>query len=1224
MSLFEKGLDRSDFDGTSVEHEDIIQLQRIPAICPFASTVRDNSGSCRPIRLSFALALVVFGAAQTALATSVPTVSQVSSSNNHITLGGSTTLTALVNTGGHAPTGTVTFSSNGTSLGSPSVSTVSTTNLVPNSSQIGGSSWSAYCGSTSNMTLNTSAVLAPDGSQTATSFALPSSFSCGAAGTWGALISVAGGLTAGQTYTVSVWLEGANGGEVVSIQPNDCLPASVTLTNTWQRYSITFPSISSAAASCSTGVRGFEMKSQTPDATYYAWGAQTEKASSAGPYVATITVSASGSGGVATLATSVLTEGSDSVLSTYNGDSSDGTSSSPPITLAVTKANVTEVYASNNPITVGGSETFTALIDTGGNPPTGTVSFTSNGSSIGTAPVAAETTTNLVPESQQMGGTGWTGYCAGSSENNITLNTSDLSAPDGSQTATKIVIPSSFSCGAGPAWGTLNTVSGGLTAGQSYTVSVWMRGTTAASGIQVGLNDCLNAGITLTTSWKRYVFKYADISSTVAQCSSGIRGFELMDNSVPNLTVYLWGPQVEQSSDVGPYIATSNAAASGSGGVASLTTNSLAQGSDSIVGSYGGDSYDLASTSSTWTETVNAASPTGGTYDTGTITLTVNGSTAASMTYGSTATASSVAAGLVSGIQSGAPVSLTAVDNTLYINATGQGSGTDYSYTLQTTSWNSSLFPNPSFLNPAVSGSLDGGSGTTGSSVSVYGLSRSYDGVGNALTSSETLANGKAINSWTSTYDTLNRLASSTVTQTGNPNTNYCWGYDGFGNRTIQAASNAAFTTGSPACTPQPSATLASTWANYNLNNQVVGTAMAPNGLGYDASGDVTYDGVNSYLYDGEGRICAVSSTPVPGMTSMVGYLYDANGTRIAKGSIKTWGSCDPTINGFQIQSDYVLGPSGEQVTEMGMDSSGTMAWQHTNAFLGGSPIATYDSNGIHFYVNDPLGSRRVQLDYEGVVEQYCTNLPFGDGLTCSASLTSPTEQHFTGKERDAESGNDYFFARYYSSAMGRFMSPDWSAKQEPVPYAKLDNPQSLNLYAYVLNNPLTHVDPDGHDCHTFLGITVCFGKPAPLPPPPPTPKPPPVPPPPPLKFKPNVPVPAPNSNLGKLLQCTNNCMNPVPIGVSSTSETVPGHPEIHGPDTPHGRGEAADLIPGKSEAKPTLWCSAQCGAGFGQNEYDHPSAHATGAHDHVQTGEGRGGSRGDLPANEHPEQPQE
>lgn len=69
----------------------------------------------------------------------------------------------------------------------------------------------------------------------------------------------------------------------------------------------------------------------------------------------------------------------------------------------------------------------------------------------------------------------------------------------------------------------------------------------------------------------------------------------------------------------------------------------------------------------------------------------------------------------------------------------------------------------------------------------------------------------------------------------------------------------------------------------------------------------------------------------------------------------------------------------------------------------------------------------------------------------------------FTGKERDAESGNDYFGARYYASSMGRFLSPDWAAKIEPVPYAKLDDPQSLNLYAYVRNNPLTRFDPDGH-----------------------------------------------------------------------------------------------------------------------------------------------------------------
>ena len=73
-----------------------------------------------------------------------------------------------------------------------------------------------------------------------------------------------------------------------------------------------------------------------------------------------------------------------------------------------------------------------------------------------------------------------------------------------------------------------------------------------------------------------------------------------------------------------------------------------------------------------------------------------------------------------------------------------------------------------------------------------------------------------------------------------------------------------------------------------------------------------------------------------------------------------------------------------------------------------------------------------------------------------------------TGKERDDETGNDYFGARYYASTMGRFMSPDWSAKVEPVPYAKLGAPQSLNLYSYVQGNPESASDLDGHELVTF------------------------------------------------------------------------------------------------------------------------------------------------------------
>ena len=80
-----------------------------------------------------------------------------------------------------------------------------------------------------------------------------------------------------------------------------------------------------------------------------------------------------------------------------------------------------------------------------------------------------------------------------------------------------------------------------------------------------------------------------------------------------------------------------------------------------------------------------------------------------------------------------------------------------------------------------------------------------------------------------------------------------------------------------------------------------------------------------------------------------------------------------------------------------------------------------------------------------------------------------------TGKERDSESGNDYFGARYYASTMGRFMSPDWAAKASPVPYATFGDPQSLNLYAYMRNNPLGGADPDGH-CDISCQFSIVMG----------------------------------------------------------------------------------------------------------------------------------------------------
>lgn len=91
-----------------------------------------------------------------------------------------------------------------------------------------------------------------------------------------------------------------------------------------------------------------------------------------------------------------------------------------------------------------------------------------------------------------------------------------------------------------------------------------------------------------------------------------------------------------------------------------------------------------------------------------------------------------------------------------------------------------------------------------------------------------------------------------------------------------------------------------------------------------------------SYLYDAESRACAVESTLVPGMTQMTGYLYDASGARIAKGTLSTF-SCDRPQNGFQPTEQYILGPSGENLTML--DGSGN--WQRTNIYGGGALLVT-------------------------------------------------------------------------------------------------------------------------------------------------------------------------------------------------------------------------------------------------------------------------------------------
>jgi len=121
----------------------------------------------------------------------------------------------------------------------------------------------------------------------------------------------------------------------------------------------------------------------------------------------------------------------------------------------------------------------------------------------------------------------------------------------------------------------------------------------------------------------------------------------------------------------------------------------------------------------------------------------------------------------------------------------------------------------------------------------------------------------------------------------------------------------------------------------------------------------------------------------------------------------------------------------------------------------------------INWLVTDQLGTPRMVFDKTGSLANVKRHdyLPFGEelfagtgGRTTTQGYTGDTiRQKFTLKERDNETGLDFFEARYHSSVQGRFTSPDpLLASGQPA------LPQSWNRYTYCVNNPLINIDPSG------------------------------------------------------------------------------------------------------------------------------------------------------------------
>jgi len=263
-------------------------------------------------------------------------------------------------------------------------------------------------------------------------------------------------------------------------------------------------------------------------------------------------------------------------------------------------------------------------------------------------------------------------------------------------------------------------------------------------------------------------------------------------------------------------------------------------------------------------------------------------------------------------------------------------------------------------------------------------------------------------------YDALQRI---TQASTRGPNWGETFTIDAWGNLTnkgpVTGKTNSEMLNAAPA----------------TVNNRLTG-------FGYDAAGNMTSNGTATYTYDAENRLVATA-----GWT----YVYDGDGRRVKKSNSASNGTL------------YWTGVGGDSLLESSLNGSGTEEY----VFFNGRRIARRDAStgAVHYYFSDHLGSASVIASATAAIQEESDYYPYGGEIAITNN--DPNIYKFTGKERDSETGIDNFTARYFGSSMGRAMSPDDGTDHNSA------NPQSLNRYSYVHNNPLRFTDPFGHSTQT-------------------------------------------------------------------------------------------------------------------------------------------------------------
>ena len=351
------------------------------------------------------------------------------------------------------------------------------------------------------------------------------------------------------------------------------------------------------------------------------------------------------------------------------------------------------------------------------------------------------------------------------------------------------------------------------------------------------------------------------------------------------------------------------------------------------------------------------------------------------------------------------------VVNGVTYNAANQNTGMNYYQASETRAYNS-LMQLTNITTAAPSGG-------TGLNITYNYTAGSNNG---KIASTTDAISGETV---TYQYDSLNRLISASGsgwTQTQ--------AYDSFGNLTGRTGTGSA--SGTTISTPVNAAT-----------NQLTG-------YGYDANGNQISSG---YTYDQENRIEFANNGGVQ-------YFYDGQNKRIWQATCNpNNGSCSPT-SGWTLATEQInlYGPDGKLLGSYGAAIQGTtvvFGIAAERAYFGGKLVAQLGSGGyLVSTVQDRLGSTGKYY-------------PYGEERN---SPPLPNDQvKFATYTRDSATGNDYADQRYYTSVLGRFMTPD-PYKATATSPSRPSNPTSWNRYLYVLGDPINHTDRHGLDCDPTEG----------------------------------------------------------------------------------------------------------------------------------------------------------